>query len=279
MRDCGDWMHEHLESPGSVSVKRDGFRILVLAPHPDDEAIGCAVLLRRVIELGGEAMVAFLTTGIVSEEQITPDVIDRYGSYREYCRVRQVEQSLAQKLCGYTVPLQEQCPSRSLLGDLPRLKHLLEKCIVASAPTGVFCPAYEGAHPDHDVVNCVASHVCRQLGVPIFEYLGYHRDNGIVRYQEFIPIVGSEVYVWLALSQSELRFKERMLKTYTSQAEMILSNFWADREAFRNLPSYDYGRPPTRGMTYYEQWAAGLSKEEVCTRLITFLRTLDAGRH
>jgi len=38
-------------------------RLLVIAPHPDDEVIGCAGLIQKINELGGEVFVLFLTVG------------------------------------------------------------------------------------------------------------------------------------------------------------------------------------------------------------------------
>src|SRR6188508_1824893 len=38
-------------------------RLLVLAPHPDDEALGTAGLIRRVVGAGGSVRVILITSG------------------------------------------------------------------------------------------------------------------------------------------------------------------------------------------------------------------------
>jgi len=38
-------------------------RLLVLAPHPDDEVLGCAGLIKRIKDAGGKVYVLFLTVG------------------------------------------------------------------------------------------------------------------------------------------------------------------------------------------------------------------------
>ena len=38
-------------------------RVLVFAPHPDDEALGCGGLIQQAVELGAEVRVIFQTDG------------------------------------------------------------------------------------------------------------------------------------------------------------------------------------------------------------------------
>ena len=38
-------------------------RLLIIAPHPDDEVIGCAGLIQKVKNNGGKVFVLFLTVG------------------------------------------------------------------------------------------------------------------------------------------------------------------------------------------------------------------------
>ncbi|TKK90354.1 hypothetical protein FDA94_04930 [Herbidospora galbida] len=38
-------------------------RTLILAPHPDDEVIGCGGLISRISEAGGQGHVMYLTIG------------------------------------------------------------------------------------------------------------------------------------------------------------------------------------------------------------------------
>lgn len=44
-------------------TKVNGQRLLVIAPHPDDEVIGCGGLIARVKQEGGKVFVLFLTNG------------------------------------------------------------------------------------------------------------------------------------------------------------------------------------------------------------------------
>ena len=38
-------------------------RVLILAPHPDDEAIGCAGVIQQAVSSGAQVRIAYLTNG------------------------------------------------------------------------------------------------------------------------------------------------------------------------------------------------------------------------
>jgi LmbE family N-acetylglucosaminyl deacetylase len=52
----------HAAQPGLLEVGR-GERLLVVAPHPDDEALGAAGLMQRVLAQGGTVRVVLVTAG------------------------------------------------------------------------------------------------------------------------------------------------------------------------------------------------------------------------
>jgi LmbE family N-acetylglucosaminyl deacetylase len=69
-------------------------RLLVIAPHPDDETLGAAGLMRRVISRGGAVHVVWMTSGdgfpegVETEEGITSPKLQ---DYRRYGRLREGE--------------------------------------------------------------------------------------------------------------------------------------------------------------------------------------------
>jgi N-acetylglucosamine malate deacetylase 1 len=42
-------------------------RVLVVAPHPDDETLGCAGMIARVKALGGQAYVMIVSAGGITQ--------------------------------------------------------------------------------------------------------------------------------------------------------------------------------------------------------------------
>jgi LmbE family N-acetylglucosaminyl deacetylase len=80
-------------------------RLLVIAPHPDDETLGAAGLIRRVITRGGTVRVAWMTSGdgfpegVETEDGITHP---RPQDYRSYGTLRDREARAATGALGVT---------------------------------------------------------------------------------------------------------------------------------------------------------------------------------
>ncbi|MCM8797385.1 MAG: PIG-L family deacetylase [Candidatus Omnitrophica bacterium] len=84
------------------SIEKDD-RILILAPHPDDETIACAGVIQNAIAKGAQLKVVYLTNGdhnqlafIVYEKRITL----RKGEFIHMGRVRRKEAIAAMRLLG-----------------------------------------------------------------------------------------------------------------------------------------------------------------------------------
>lgn len=78
-------------------------RILILAPHPDDEAIACAGVIQKALKAGAQVRIVYLTNGdhnefafIVYEKRITI----RQGAFIYLGKMRQQESIKAMKFLG-----------------------------------------------------------------------------------------------------------------------------------------------------------------------------------
>ena len=82
---------------------KEGERVLILAPHPDDEAIACAGVIQQALQAGAKVKIIYLTNGdhnelafIVYEKRITM----RQGEFVHMGKVRQQESIKAMKFLG-----------------------------------------------------------------------------------------------------------------------------------------------------------------------------------
>jgi len=90
-------------SLGTVEPIEKTDRILILAPHPDDEAIGCAGIIQEAVRKGAQLKIVYLTNGdhnqvafIVYEKRLTL----RSGEFIHMGEVRRKEAIKAMQLLG-----------------------------------------------------------------------------------------------------------------------------------------------------------------------------------
>jgi LmbE family N-acetylglucosaminyl deacetylase len=114
-------------------------RVLVLSPHPDDEAIGCGGTLRRHAAQGDEVRVIFLTSGEQGGHGRPPD---------ETARLREREAEVAAEVLGITGVEFWRQPDGAVR-PAPALVTRLRDVLAALLPRVVYVPHDREAHPDH----------------------------------------------------------------------------------------------------------------------------------
>lgn len=130
-------------------------KLVVLAPHPDDETLGCGTLLARAFA-GAGAHVICLTDGSASHPQSTQWPPHRLAQRRR----AEMEQALAHlggtpdDLTWLGLP-----DSKMHLSDPAKIAATLADLITATGARHIFAPAPEDHHIDHKVT----AHVARLL--------------------------------------------------------------------------------------------------------------------
>ena len=119
-------------------------RVLVLAPHPDDEVFGCGAALADLRTRGAELLVLVLTDGAGAEAE--PD------TRRRIAEVRLVESRAALALLGGGELRSAGLRDRGLWEAGPALFVAVERALLDFAPDLVFCPSPVEIHPDHRAV-------------------------------------------------------------------------------------------------------------------------------
>ena len=118
-----------------------GKRVLVLAPHPDDETIGCGGSLAIHANAGDPVKVVFLTNGAKGDTS-------GKAEKKSYIKIRQEEARKACRCLGITDLEFWAYEDRALAGSrgvLTRMIDLLEKY----KPELVYAPSPLEFHPDH----------------------------------------------------------------------------------------------------------------------------------
>lgn len=126
-------------------IRSEPQKALVLAPHPDDEALGCGGTIKLITSAGGTVDVLFMTRGEMGLElsQGTSQAM-----HDELARRRTEEAVEAGHVLG--VRTVNFLPGRDgHLEQEPELSQGIWQAIRADAYRSVFCPWYNDNHADH----------------------------------------------------------------------------------------------------------------------------------
>ena len=162
-------------------------KCLILAPHPDDESLGCGGLL---IKYPKQCTVAFLTNGCISDREFTPE---------ENILIRRQELEKAMNFVGIDKYEYLNIPDRQMRRNLSRLKSLNLKHY-----DYVFVPNKYESHKDH---KCLYRRVKRLLMFTKTRVAAYEVWSTLPRVTHYLDIsdcIGKKKEL-IAIYQSQLK--------------------------------------------------------------------------
>jgi LmbE family N-acetylglucosaminyl deacetylase len=225
-----------------------GQRILILAPHPDDEVVACGAAIGRAQAQGSKIFVLYLTHGCIAQAAMWPWARKNH----EACVARrQRESGEAARFLALTSIGQATRPARYLWRELNDVYREIETAVAQNKIDQIWLPAYEGGNADHDALNAIGQLFREQIGV--LEFAEYNFAGGVTHSQEFPHPNGTEQVV--ALTTAEMEKKRAALAIYRSERSN-LGYVKTTHESWRPLAAYDYRHPPHDGVLWYArfQW-------------------------
>jgi N-acetylglucosamine malate deacetylase 1 len=222
-------------------------RILILAPHPDDEVVACAIAALRAGAAGGQIFVLYLTTGVPEPRALWP--WQRAGQAARVMR-RCTEARAAAALLGLQPIGFRDTASRRLRHDLDGAAAAVAAAVAQSGASELWVTAFEGGHQDHDAANALAAAWAGRL--PIREFAAYHFAGGRIAANSFADAGGD---TRISASREEADLKRRALRCYHSERGN-LRHVGVAQECWRALPVRDYRTRPHDGVLFRErfQW-------------------------
>lgn len=210
-------------------------RLLVLAPHPDDETIGTGVLIQQVIEAGGEVRIIALTAGdnnpwpqrwLERRVRIDAPARKRWGRRRE--------QELAEALRHLRVPQQALYrlgwPDMGITDRLmlPETESVatLTAIIDDYQPSLVVFPALRDRHPDHGAAHVMARRaLARSASKPrVLAYLVHRATQGVENVENVelhgTPTQRAAKLKALEAYSTQMALSGRRLRRMTSRPEL-----------------------------------------------------------
>jgi LmbE family N-acetylglucosaminyl deacetylase len=149
--------------PYTATTELPPGNVLVLAPHPDDEVLGCAGAIMQHVAQGHSVSVIILTDG--SAATAHPDS----KSLLNYIKKRQQESRQAAKILGYGEPEFWGLTDRTLTCNDTLIKRLLDS-IKEKQITRVYAPSVTEIHPDHYALAMSAVEAVRGESVSLAMY-------------------------------------------------------------------------------------------------------------
>jgi LmbE family N-acetylglucosaminyl deacetylase len=147
-------------------------RLLVLAPHPDDESLATGGLIQRAKEVGARVRVIFATNGdnnpwpqrwVEKRWQIGANERRRWGALRRREARKALQQlGLAEKPCFLNLP--DQGITGKLLEALPEPVERLCREIEEWQPTCLVIPSPNDQHPDHNALYVLIQIALERMG-------------------------------------------------------------------------------------------------------------------
>ncbi len=148
---------ENLLIPYQAADKIAGNRVLVFAPHPDDEVFGCGGAIMRHVEQQTPVQVIIVTNG---------DYDTGNTANKDYIHQRQQESMSAGAILGYGKPLFWHYRDRNLYYGEKLIAEILAAIGNARADL-VYAPSVYEIHPDHRALGMAVVEAVRRSDVPI----------------------------------------------------------------------------------------------------------------
>jgi LmbE family N-acetylglucosaminyl deacetylase len=156
-------------------------KVLVLAPHPDDDVLGCGGLLAELSSSGAKIKVIYFTDGSRSNRQAK--FFERLIAERENEAIE----------AGKVLKIFEQkflrLPHNALKSSID-LAAVIRKEIEFDKPDLVLAPSLEEPHPDHfavlEALNLSLKHYDQGLNIWLYEVFGTGRLNRLFVIDDFV---------------------------------------------------------------------------------------------
>ena len=181
-----------------------GEKVLVLAPHPDDETLGCGGTIRLLVEAGKKVRIVFLTSGDKAEDA---------ENNKGYSLMREKEAEKALRVLGVTEYDFLRFPDRELAAHYEAVQYKIEQAMKAFMPDAVYCPSMVEINPDHRTTDEVMLEIQKSLCVRDAET----ESTKVILYEVTTPLRPN----LLVDISSTFRQKKRAVKKYRSQLRLI----------------------------------------------------------
>jgi len=184
-------------------------KIIVIAPHPDDEVIGCGGTIATHVQAGDEVGIVYLTSGEAGSLAIPSD---------ELTTIREEEARQGAKHLGVNDLIFLRFPDGYLDFSPERIRSMVS-LIREKKPDVVYLPHAQETPRDHRVTHELCLEAVRRAGGPWFQDCGAEPwpAKYVLAYEVWTPIVSpiyyNDVTPWMDLKTAAIRCHASQVST------------------------------------------------------------------
>ncbi len=153
--------------------------IVVIAPHPDDESIGCGGALCRHADAGDRVTVVFLTSGELGLKHLPREAA---------WQIREAEAKAAGKILGIAEMRFLRQPDWMLADAAGITSTGVAETLVAERPQLIYVPHPREWHPDHKAAGEILKQSLGMCDVSVAEIRGYEVWTPLSEYSVAVDI-------------------------------------------------------------------------------------------
>ena len=166
-QDWLNWSGLHQLKPLDLSMRFPvGKRVVVIAPHPDDEILGCAGLLQQLADLQREIILVAVSNGTQSHpdsQMYTPEQLNT---------IRPAETQQALETLGISHRV-KRIALNFMDGEISRQKHQLQQALTTLlSPDDILVSTFDqDGHPDHEATGQVVQQLANDTHLICYQVL------------------------------------------------------------------------------------------------------------
>jgi LmbE family N-acetylglucosaminyl deacetylase len=153
--------------------------VLVIAPHPDDESIGCGGSICRHADAGDHVAAVFLTSGELGLKKLSREAA---------WQIREAEAHTAAKILGIIATHFLRQPDWTLVDSLDAAAAALAPILSSERPELIYFPHAAEWHPDHKVAGVVLRRALSAAGIALPELRTYEVWTPLPQYEVVVDI-------------------------------------------------------------------------------------------
>ena len=153
--------------------------VVVIAPHPDDESIGCGGALCRHADAGDRVTVVFLTSGELGLKHLPREAA---------WQTREAEAKAAGKILGIAEMRFLRQPDWMLGEVVGSTATALAEVLTGERPQLIYVPHPREWHPDHKAAGEILKQSLGMCALPVTEIRGYEVWTPLSEYTVVVDI-------------------------------------------------------------------------------------------